>query len=75
MVKINFTPRLENGDYRVEEVSDRGHIDGSIDVKPEELPELMSELCEGDDGLLVTLRTCYDLFEPKSMTFEPKEEE
>ncbi len=71
MVKINFTPRLENGDYRVEEISDRGHINGAIDVKPEELPQLMEELCE-EEGLLDTLRVCYDLFEPKSITFEPK---
>ena len=71
MVKINFTPRLENGDYRIEEVSSLGNVDGFIDIKPEELPQLMEELCE-EEGLLDTLRTCYNLFEPKSMTFEPK---
>ena len=73
MVKVNFIPRLEDGGFRIEEVSDRGHVSGSIDIKQEELHELMKEVCEEDDELLDALRFCYQHFEPKSFVFEKKE--
>jgi len=70
MIKVNFSPRLENGDYRVEDISDKGFVNGKIDVKPEELPQLMEELSKEDNTLLDVLRFMYSNFEVRSMSFE-----
>ena len=72
MVKVNISPRLEDGGFRIQEVSDRGHISGYIDIKQEELPELMNEICNGDEVLLNALRFCYQNLEAKSFLFEEK---
>jgi len=64
---------LENGGYRIEEVSDSGTKRTAIDIEAHELPQLMNELCEEEKGLLDTLRQVYQLFEPKSITLHKKE--
>lgn len=73
MVKVNFIPRLEDGGFRIEEVDEKGFIDGSIDIKQEELHQLMKEVCEEDNELLDALRFCYQHFEVKSIVFKKKE--
>ena len=73
-VKIQISPKLEDGGYRVHEVCSQGFVSNTIDIKAEELKPLMSEICESDDELLDTLRTCYQLFDPKSITVIKKEE-
>lgn len=73
MVKVNLSPRLEDGGFRIQDISDKGYVSGSIDIKQEELPELMEEICNGDEVLLNALRFCYQNLEAKSFIFEDKE--
>lgn len=73
-VKVMIKPRLEDGGFRVYSLLDSGYPDKSIDIKEEELPTLVQELCSSEDGLLEMLRESYQLFDPTSITFIDKEE-
>lgn len=71
MIRVNFTPKTEEGNYIVEDVCDKGLLRGKIEVKPDELPLLMKELSDesGSDKMLDALRFCYQHLEMEKVEF------
>lgn len=77
MYKVHFKLFNEEGNYILDNISDRGFLVKRDSVKKEELPILMRELCEiaepnDGDKLLDTLRLCYQQLDLKSLTIREK---
>ena len=75
MYKVHFKLFDEEGNYILDNISDRGFLVKRDSVKKEELPMLMRELCEiaepnDSDKLLDTLRLCYQQLDLKSLTIK-----
>lgn len=74
--KLRLDIKSENGNYMLQDVTDKGYVNNTIEVTSEELPQLMSELCElsGEKDLMLdALRDVYQMFEPKSIEFKVRE--
>ena len=77
MYKVHFKLFDEEGNYILDNISDRGFLVKRDSVKKEELPMLMKELCEiaepnDSDKLLDALRLCYQQLDLKSLTIREK---
>ena len=77
MYKVHFKLFDEEGNYILDNISDRGFLVKRDNVKKEELPMLMRELCEiaepnDSDKLLDILRLCYQRLDLKSLTIREK---
>lgn len=73
-IKLRLDLKSESGDYLVQDISNNSFVKNTIEVKPEQLPELMQELCDlcGDDSspMLDALRFSYQHLELKSIEFK-----
>lgn len=71
-VKVRFDIKDEEGNFLVELIDDNGYMANRIALKPQELPQLMSELSEEYKCDIDVLRFMYSHFEAESITFENK---
>jgi hypothetical protein len=72
--KLRLDVKSESGHYLVQDIGDNGFVNNTIEVTTDELPTLMTELCDmcGDESALMldALRSIYQELDPKSIEFK-----
>lgn len=75
MYKVHLKLKDEEGNYILDNISDRGVLIKRDSVKKEELPMLIKEFCDiaepdSSDKLLSMLRLCYQELDLKSISLK-----